>query len=243
MVDTIWQDLRYGGRVLCRNPGFSAMALSILAIGIASATTIFSFVDAVLLKPLPYEHGDRIVRMLERRPNGGTSGISPRAYLDWRTDNTVFEQMAVQQQGLVTMTGASDAVPLRLTTSGSVVGIAWAYAGIAWLARTVPPGILPSEASVRLDARVVAFALTVSVVTGILFGLMPALRGSRSNLAGAMGTRGTTPSVALRSQRPESSLSSAPAVAATHVVARGSGSAPHPHVRRVVERRPWANGP
>ena len=87
-VDTIWQDVRYGCRVLRRNPGFSAVALSILAIGIASATTIFSFVDAVLLKPLPYENGDRIVRILERRPDGATSWISTRAYLDWRSDNT-----------------------------------------------------------------------------------------------------------------------------------------------------------
>ena len=86
----------------------------ILAIGIASATTIFSFVDAVLLKPLPDQNADRIVRVLERRPDGATSWISTRAYLDWRSDNTVFEQIAAQQQGLVTMTGPTDAVPLRV---------------------------------------------------------------------------------------------------------------------------------
>jgi putative ABC transport system permease protein len=85
-----------------------------------------------------------------------------------------------------------------LTAAGSVLGIAWADAGISWLTRTLPPGIMPSEASVRLDARVVAFALTVSGVTGILCGLMPALRGSSPNLAGAIARRGATPSVARR---------------------------------------------
>ena len=72
------------------------------------------------------------------------------------------------------------------------------YGGIAWLTRTVPPDSLPSEASVGLDARVVAFALTVSALTGILFGLMPALRASAPDLAGAMGKRGATGGVRQR---------------------------------------------
>src|SRR5262249_12046309 len=114
VVDTIRQDVRYGGRVLARNPGFSVVAVAILAIGIASATTIFGFVDAVLLKGLPYEHGDRIVRILERRPDGAVSWFSTPAYSDWRANNTVFEQMAAQQQGLVTLTSAQDTVALRV---------------------------------------------------------------------------------------------------------------------------------
>ena len=85
-----------------------------------------------------------------------------------------------------------------LTAAGSVLGIACAYGGIAWLTRTVPPDSLPSEASVGLDARVVAFALTVSALTGILFGLMPALRASAPDLAGAMGKRGATGGVRQR---------------------------------------------
>ena len=85
-----------------------------------------------------------------------------------------------------------------LTAAGRVLGIALAHGGIAWLTRTVPPDSLPSEASVGLDARVVAFALTVSALTGILFGLMPALRASAPNLAGAMGKRGATGGVRQR---------------------------------------------
>ena len=133
MLDMIWQDLRYAWRVLGRNRGFSAVAMLILAIGIASTTIIFSFLDAVLLKPLPYAHGDRIVRILERRPDGAGSWFSTNAYLDWRANNTVFEQMAAQQQGLVTLTSAQDTVALQVArvTAGyfNVFGIARPSAG------------------------------------------------------------------------------------------------------------------
>jgi putative ABC transport system permease protein len=417
VIDALWQDIRYGCRVLARGPAFSMVAVAILAIGIASATTIFSFVDAVLLKPLPYESGDRIVRILERNPSGATSWFSAPAYLDWRANSTVFEQMAAQQMGLVTLTSARETVALRvarvtadyfkvfgiraalgrtfaegedtpgqdhvvvlshalwrtqfgaddrivgstvqlddepytvigvmppdstadstfytgsaqlwrplafrplnliwkyrpinasfarlkpgvslqqaraqmdaiatriaadypdsnrgwgiaveryadvivgpqlrtsllalmaavcglvliccsnlaslvlmravsrgpelavraaigasrrrvilqlfiehaiLTTVGSVLGIAGAYASIRWLTLNVPSRLLPGEASVRLDARVLVFALAVSSITAIVFGVVPALRGSSLSLAGAMGTRSGTPSVAKR---------------------------------------------
>jgi putative ABC transport system permease protein len=420
VIDPLWQDVRYGCRVLARSPAFSVVAVAILAIGIASATTIFSFVDAVLLKPLPYENGDRIVRILERRPDGATSWFSTPAYLDWRANNTVFEQMAAQQQGLVTLTSAQDTAALRvarvtadyfkvfgigaalgrtfaededtpgkehvvvlsdaiwrtqfgadarivgstiqldnepytvigvmpagsafdrggaafdrggaqvwlplafrplnmtwdyrwvnasfarlkpgvsleaaraqmdtvgtriataypnsnrgwgiaveryadvivgsqlrtsllalmaavcglvliccsnlaslvlmravsrgpefavraafganrrrfiqqlliehaiLTMVGSLLGIVCAYGSIRWLTLNVPSRLLPSEASVRLDARVLVFALAVSSVTAIVFGLVPALRGANLSLSGAMGTRSETPSVAKR---------------------------------------------
>jgi hypothetical protein len=112
VIDALWQDLRYGCRALVRTPGFSVATIVILAMGIASATTLFSVVDAVLFKPLPYEHGDRIVRILEQRPDGTASWFSTPAYLEWRANNTVFEAMAAQQQGLVTLTSAGDTVAL-----------------------------------------------------------------------------------------------------------------------------------
>ena len=416
-VDALWRDVRYGCRVLARSPAFSVVAVSILAIGIAAATTIFSFVDAVLLKPLPYEHGDRIVRILERNPSGSTSWFSAPTYLDWRANNTVFEPMAAMQQGLLTLTTTHDTVALRvgrvtadyfkvfgiraalgrtfaededapgkdnvivlsdalwrtqfaadtrivgstiqldneahtvigvmpaqsttdttfyggtaqlwkplafrppflireyrpinasfarlkpgvsleqaraqmdtigkriatdypnsnrgwgvavdqyadvivgsplrtsllalmaavfglvliccsnlaslvlmravsrgpelavraalgasrprlilqlliehgiLTAAGSLLGVAGAFASIRWLTLNVPSRLLPGEASVRLDARVLVFALALSSVTAIVFGLVPALRGGSPSLAGAMSTRSETQSVATR---------------------------------------------
>ncbi|HLI86562.1 MAG TPA: hypothetical protein VKV17_21825 [Bryobacteraceae bacterium] len=72
-------------------PGFTAVSLLTLAIGIGANAAIFSFVDAALLKPLPYADADRIVRVLEKPPGYSRNGISTLNYLDWAHDNTVFE--------------------------------------------------------------------------------------------------------------------------------------------------------
>src|SRR5262245_53577185 len=97
IVETLVQDIRHAYRVLRRNVGFACLATMTLAIGIGSTATIFSFVDAVLLKPLPYDNADRIVRLLERRPNGTTSWISTPAYLEWKANNDTFEKIAAYQ--------------------------------------------------------------------------------------------------------------------------------------------------
>lgn len=107
------QDLRYGLRTLRKSPGFTAVALATLAIGIGANTAIFSFVDGVLLKPLPYAEPDRIVRVLEKPPGGGRNGISTLNYLDWQKDNTVFDYMAAQTGGSTTLTGNGEPVQLR----------------------------------------------------------------------------------------------------------------------------------
>jgi predicted permease len=84
-----------------------------LAVGIGANTAIFSFVDGVLLRPLPYTDADRIVRVLEKPPGDGRNGISTLNYLDWQKDNTVFEYMAAQTGGSVTLTGIDEPVQLR----------------------------------------------------------------------------------------------------------------------------------
>ncbi len=106
-------DLRYGMRTLRNSPGFTTVALLTLAIGIGANTAIFSFVNGVLLKPLPYGEPERIVRVLEKPPGGGRNGISTLNYLDWQKDNTVFEYMAAQTGGSVTLTGINEPVQLR----------------------------------------------------------------------------------------------------------------------------------
>jgi putative ABC transport system permease protein len=99
------QDLRFGWRTLRQSPAFAAVAIATLAIGIGANTAIFSFVDGVLLKPLPYAEPDRIVRVLEKPPGGGRNGISTLNYLDWQKDNTVFDYMAAQTGDSATLTG------------------------------------------------------------------------------------------------------------------------------------------
>ena len=112
-MSELLQDLRYGVRTLRKNPGFATVAVLTLAIGIGANTAIFSFVNGVLLKPLPYGEPERIVRVLEKPPGGGRNGISTLNYLDWQKDNTVFEYMAAQTGGSVTLTGVNEPIQLR----------------------------------------------------------------------------------------------------------------------------------
>ncbi len=109
------QDLRYALRSLRSNLGFTIVAVLTLAVGIGANTSIFSFVDAILLKPLPYQNADRIVRVMEKPPGGpqARNGISTLNYLDWAKDNTVFQYMAAQTGGQATLTGIGEPINLR----------------------------------------------------------------------------------------------------------------------------------
>lgn len=112
-MNELLQDLRFGMRTLRKSPGFTTVGVLTLAVGIGANTAIFSFVNGVLLKPLPYGEPERIVRVLEKPPGGGRNGISTLNYLDWQKDNTVFEYMAAQTGGSVTLTGVTEPVQLR----------------------------------------------------------------------------------------------------------------------------------
>src|SRR5215831_2568011 len=107
------QGLRYSARMLAHSPGFAILALVTLALGIGANTAIFSFVDGVLLKPLPYRDADRIVRVLEKPPRGERNGISTLNFLDWARENTVFDFMAAQTGGPATLTGHGEPVQIR----------------------------------------------------------------------------------------------------------------------------------
>ncbi|HEY7212716.1 MAG TPA: ABC transporter permease [Bryobacteraceae bacterium] len=109
------QDIRYALRMLRKSPGFTAVALLTLAIGIGANTAIFSFVDGVLLKPLPYANADRIMRVLEKPPGDpdARNGISTLNFLDWQRQNSVFQYMAARTGGSVTLTGVTKPVQLR----------------------------------------------------------------------------------------------------------------------------------
>ena len=111
---SLWlQELRHSLRTLRQSPGFTAVAILTLAIGIGANTAIFSFVDAMLLKPLPYPGADRIVRVMEKPPRGARNGISTLNFLDWQRDNTVFDFMSAQTGDAVTLTGGSEPIQLR----------------------------------------------------------------------------------------------------------------------------------
>ena len=76
-------DVRYALRSLRSSPGFAAVAIVTIALAVGSNTALFSFVNGMVLNPLPYADADRIVRVLERRPDGGLNSVSTLNYLDW----------------------------------------------------------------------------------------------------------------------------------------------------------------
>lgn len=112
-MSDLLQDLKFGIRTLAQSRGFTTVALATLAIGIGGNTAIFSFVNGVLLKPLPYPDTDRIVRVMEKPPGGGTNGIATLNFLDWQRDNTVFEHLSAQRGATFTLTGVEEPVRLR----------------------------------------------------------------------------------------------------------------------------------
>jgi putative ABC transport system permease protein len=137
-MSSLLRDVRHSARALRQSPGFTAIAILTLAIGIGANTAIFSFVDAMLLKPLPYPNADRIVRVMEKPPRGERNGISTLNFLDWQKDNTVFDFMSAQTGDAVTLTGGSEPVQLR----GALVSAGYfkVFGVDAALGRTFLPG-------------------------------------------------------------------------------------------------------
>jgi predicted permease len=128
-LENIWQDVRYGARVLAKNPGFTAIAIVTLALGIGASTAIFSVVNSVLLRPLPFPEPSRLVRVWEANPKRGyiRNVVNPLNFLDWHDQNHSFGPMAAVAGGSVNLNfgNAPITVPALLVTPEffSVLGI------------------------------------------------------------------------------------------------------------------------
>jgi putative ABC transport system permease protein len=142
-MHNIWQDLRYGARMLLRNPAVSAVAVVTLALGIGANTATFSIVNAVLLRPLPYQNPDRLASLWTNVPEQGRRPITPGNFVDWKNQNTVFEDVAAFNPSTVTLTG--DGEPVQMmganTSAGyfAVVGVE-PMLGRAFLPEEYAPG-------------------------------------------------------------------------------------------------------
>ena len=115
-MQTLWHDLRYGARMLWSKPGFTFVAAFTLALGIGANTAIFSAVDALLLRPLPFPDPERLVMIWENDTQEGNSRnpVAPANFFDWRKQNEVCSQMGYfTQAGGLNLTGSGE--PERIT--------------------------------------------------------------------------------------------------------------------------------
>ena len=104
------QDIRYALRQLRRNPGFTSVAVITLALAVGVNTAIFSLVQIVLLKPLPYQQVDRLAMIWVRNPSRGDmeAPISPGDFTEWKQQNQAFEDIAPSYDDQVTLTGVGE---------------------------------------------------------------------------------------------------------------------------------------
>jgi putative ABC transport system permease protein len=106
--------------MLLRNPAVSAVAVVTLALGIGANTATFSIVNAVMLRPLPYQNPDRLVSLWTNVPEHGRQPITPGNFVDWKNQNTVFENMAAFSSSTVTLTG--DGEPVQMMGANTSAG-------------------------------------------------------------------------------------------------------------------------
>ncbi len=185
-MNTLWQDLRYGVRMLLKNPGFTAVVVLALAIGIGANTAIFSVVNAILLWPLPYKNFDRISMIWMDNPKLGVKEDwhSYPNYLDYKEQNQVFEDMAAFNNRSFNLTGTGEPVrALGLWSTASlftVLGIQPAL-GQVFTDENEEPGkdlvVVLSDGLWKRrfgsDAGIIGQSISMNGVSRIVLGVMP----------------------------------------------------------------------
>jgi predicted permease len=184
-LEDIWQDLRYGARMLLKQPGFTLIAVITLALGIGANTAIYSVVNAVLLRPLPYPDSDRLVRLREVGLDGSDGPVSYLNFTDWRAQQTVFEHMGLYRGWTYNLTGTGE--PRRLT-AGHVAADVFAALGVQPVLGRVftnnedkpggPPVVVLSHALWQNrfggDPAIVNQTITLDGIAHTVLGVMPA---------------------------------------------------------------------
>ena len=125
-MQNFWQDLRYGLRMLAKSPGFTAVAVLTLALGIGANTAIFSVVNSVLLGTLPYKDADRLAIVWESRHDENRNVANPANYMDWKEQNQVFTDLAgfADRRAVLIGDGEPEELPVQVATPNlfSVLG-------------------------------------------------------------------------------------------------------------------------
>ncbi len=185
IFDELGGDIRYGLRDLRRNPGFAIVAIATLALGIGATAAIFSFVNAVLLKPLPYTHPEQIVSVGEKLPDGFSNPISTLNFLDWERQNRCFEYLAALAFDKVTLTGSDRPQEVRVhRVSASyfkVLGVSAAMGRTFVVSENEPGSDLEAVLSNRLwrsrfggDPHIIGRKITLDGKNYTIIGVLPA---------------------------------------------------------------------
>ncbi len=121
-IEQLWQDVRFGLRMMAKNRGFTVVAAITLALGIGGTTVVFSLLDSVLLHPLPYPHSERLYRLfpLEGKNRRGVEQASYADFLDWQRQTRTFESLAAYDGESLNLTGTAE--PERLEGSAITPG-------------------------------------------------------------------------------------------------------------------------
>jgi predicted permease len=183
--DILRQDLRYTARTLARSPGFTAVAILVLALGIGANTAVFSVTDYVLVRPLPFPSADRLVRVWETLPGYRKMEGSPANFRDWRRMNTLFEDMAAVTPTDVNLSGAGDPerIPAAQITGNmfSLLGVPTRYGRFITPADDRAGAPLTAVLSYGLwqrafggDAGVLGQKIVLDGVPYSIIGIMPA---------------------------------------------------------------------
>jgi putative ABC transport system permease protein len=147
-LETLLQDIRYGVRGLVKRPGFTIVALVTLALGIGANTAIFSVLNAVVLRPLPYAEPDRLVTVWETGAGNDKRSVAPANFVDWRDQNTSFSSLAATFYGNFNLTG--DGEPERINGATVTSNLMSTLGVSAQLGRTFQP-----EDDMHQDQRLV----------------------------------------------------------------------------------------
>lgn len=180
------QDIRYGLRLLRKNPGFAAAAVVCLGLGIGATTAIFSVVNAVLLRPLPYIHPERLVKVYSEFPNqpsGRRFWVSAPEYLDLKRDTKSWESLDAWVNGGVNLGGSVD--PVRLTGSYITGGLLNSLGVAPILGRVITPEDDDPKANAVVD---VSYAVWQRVFGGDhnIIGREVLLNGQKCTVIGVM---------------------------------------------------------
>jgi putative ABC transport system permease protein len=117
LIEDLWQDFRFSLRSLLKRPGFTAIVLIALGLGIGANTAIFSLVNAVILQPLPYRDPDRLISVYGTRNRSTQGSVGPTDFLDYRSQNKTFEQFAASSSMMLPMNLTGSGEPERLSAS------------------------------------------------------------------------------------------------------------------------------